>query len=140
MFVSEAPVNYCKLGLKKRGLTICISCNNWFRLQWYTSSIFVNTSDTEYIFIVLDQFCTDTRKGPAFSFHDNPVEPTGLTSVNNVVSDRISPVLKRYLPRNCAFFFCDPADCDFTIWRTRGIWNGNRVRHINVSQIFNILI
>lgn len=104
-------------------LTVCVSGDDRLGLQGHTRSELVYSSDTEDVLVVLDQFGADTGQSLALGLHDHPVESAGLTSINNVMSDKISTVLQGDLPRHSALLICHPGDCDLFLRRPWCIWN-----------------
>lgn len=91
-------------------LTVGVPGNDGIGLQVNTGAIFVDSSDSEDVLVVLDQPGADTGQCLAFGLHDDPVEATGLTPFHNVMGDGVTTILQRNLPGHGALLLSDSAD------------------------------
>ena len=86
-----------------------------------SSSILVDSLDSEQVLCIFEQPCDVAGQLLAFVMHDNPVEPVGVAPFHDVVGDLVATVLERRLPAQCARLFSDLADLDVAFTRSRGV-------------------
>ena len=102
-------------------LTVSIPGDDWLRLLRDSSSVLIDSSDSEDVLVVLDEFAADAGQCLALRLHDDPVEAAGLSALHDVVCYQVSSVLQRNLPGHRALFLSDTADHYLISWSSRGV-------------------
>lgn len=109
-------------------LTEGVSGNHGLRLKVNSSSILVDSTDSEQVLCVFEEPGNVAGKIFALCMHDDPVESVGVTPLHDVVRDLISAILHRWLPTECAGLFCDIADHNTAFTHPRCVWERKKNR------------
>lgn len=87
-----------------------------------SSSVLVDTPDSEQVLCVLEQSSDVAGQLLALSVHDDPVKSVGVAPLHNIVGDLVAAILKWRLPAQCARLLCDLADVNAALTYSRGVW------------------
>lgn len=110
-------------------LTEGVSGNHGLRLKVNASPILVDSTDSEQVLCVFEEPGNVAGKIFALCMHNDPVESVGVTPLYDVVRDLISAILHRWLPTECAGFFCDIANHNNTFTHPRRVWGKKKQKN-----------